>query len=193
MSKQKENNNKKADVHCQLWILATTSVYSYKINGQNSVARDTFQAMLYQLLHVGKQPCVTGQSARASQVPEKSNWPSQAGRQKPKQPEVALRDSTLVHFVSTTRCLTPSVEIPAIFSLTCSWALGREGQWTHSATPRRKTTEIGWHTPPLSDFRDKVPAVYSQEADKDSFNVVQKAGFRGHSGEKARKSSQPNP
>lgn len=37
---------------------------------------------------------------------------------------------------------------------------------THWATPRRKTSETGWHIPLSSDFGDKVSVTYSQEADK---------------------------
>lgn len=63
---------------------------------------------------------------------------------------------------------------------------------THSATPRRKTTETGWHTPPLSDFGDTVPAVDSQEADEDSLNVVQRQGL-GDTGQRQREPLKPNP
>lgn len=80
-----------------------------------------------------------------------------------------------------------------MFSLTCSWAVGRE-ESIDSFSHTQEENHRHWlaHSS-LVRLGDKVPAVYSQEADKDSFNVVQKAGFRGHSGEKAKEAIEAQP
>lgn len=119
--------------------------------------------------------------------------PKLEARQRP--PKVPLRGS--VYFCHPCPCLLQKSQ-PAMFSLACTWVwVGAgervaRGHLTHLATPRRKTTEFGWHILLLSVFGDKVRAIHSQKTEKDSLNVGEEAGLWEESGETAKELALPS-